>query len=52
MTKPRIRYGILDDFGEVLRWQWDKPSKQYKYVTQRVPAEPAINWSDFEPAPY
>lgn len=44
MTKPRIRYGILDDFGE-----GDKPSKLYKYVTQRVRV---IDWSDFEPAPY
>ena len=47
MTKPRIRYGVLDDFGEVLRWQWNKPSKNYKYITQRVRA---IDWSDFEPA--
>lgn len=48
--KPRIRYGILDDFGEVIRWQWDKPSKHYKFITQRVLAEPAIDWSNFEPA--
>lgn len=47
--KPRIRYGILDDFGEVIRWQWDKPSKNYRYVTQRVRTE-TIDWSDFEPA--
>ena len=31
--KPRTRYGILDDFGEVIRWVWDKPSSHYKYIT-------------------
>lgn len=29
--KPRTRYGILDDFGEVIRWQWGN-----KFITQRV----------------
>lgn len=48
----RVRYSILDDFGEVLRWQWDKPSSNYKYVTQQVPREPRfkIDWNNFEPA--
>lgn len=50
--KPRTRYGILDDFGEVLRWVWDKPSSNYKYVTVQVKVAPVIDWSDFEPAPY
>lgn len=50
--KPRTRYGILDDFGEVLRWVWDKPSKHYRYITARVKVESVIDWSDFEPAPY
>jgi hypothetical protein len=45
-----VRYGVLDDFGEVLRWQWSKPSKAYRYVTQRVAPTPAVNWQDFEPA--
>lgn len=45
--KPRTRYGILDDFGEVIRWQWDKPSKNYRYVVRRVSA---VDWSNFEPA--
>lgn len=48
--KPRIRYGILDDFGEVIRWQWDKPSKQYKFITERVKLAPVVDWSNFEPA--
>lgn len=47
---PRIRYGILDDFGEVIRWQWEKPSENYKYVTKRVERPPAIDWNNFEPA--
>lgn len=48
--KPHTRYGILDNFGEVLRWQWDKPSSNYKYVTVRLRHKPAVDWSDFEPA--
>lgn len=48
--KPRTRYGILDDFGEVIRWQWDKPSSNYKYITQRVKLVPAVDWTNFEPA--
>lgn len=45
--KHRTRYGILDDFGEVIHWQWDKPSKNYQYVVQRVPA---ADWNNFEAA--
>lgn len=50
--KPRTRYGILDDFGEVVRWQWNKPAKCYKYVTQRVKVKPAVDWNNFEEAPF
>ena len=35
--KPRIRYGILDDFGKVIRWTWDKPTNR-RYVTKRLPS--------------
>ncbi len=48
--KPRTRYGILDDFGEVIRWSWDKPSSNYKYVTERIKSEPVVDWSNFDPA--
>ena len=41
--KPKIRYGSLDDFGEVVRWQWERPSKNYKFVTQRVAP---IDWNN------
>lgn len=29
------RYGILDDFGAVVRWTWDKPVSR-EYVVQVV----------------
>lgn len=48
--KPIIRYGVLDDFGAVIRWQWNKPSSNYKYITKRIKVEPVIDWSNFEPA--
>lgn len=48
--KPRIKYGILDDFGEVIRWQCDKPSSNYKYVTKRIKPVPVVDWNNFEPA--
>ena len=51
-SKPRIRYGILDDFGEVIRWQWDKPAAHYRYVVERVKVPPAVDWNNFEPAPF
>lgn len=41
MSMRRIRYGILDDFGEVVRWVWDKPSPKYLYITQRIKRENA-----------
>ena len=44
------RYGILDDFGEVLRWQWSKPSSNYRYIVQKVKRAQAIDWDNFEPA--
>lgn len=45
-----IQYGILDDFGEVLRWVWDKPSRPH--ITRKVPRyrKPKIDLSKFEDA--
>jgi len=48
--KPRVRYGILDDFGEVIRWSWDKPAKYYRFITERVKQKPVVDWANFEPA--
>ena len=36
--QPRIRYGILDDFGEVIRWTFTKPVGR-AYITQRRPSD-------------
>lgn len=50
VAMPKIKYGILDDFGDVIRWQWNKPSSNYRYITKRLNVDPVINWNDFEPA--
>ena len=44
------RYGILDDFGDVVRWVWDKPARHYRYVTRKMKRKPAVDWANFEPA--
>jgi len=49
MSKPRIRYGILDDEGQVIRWVWNKPSALYRYIIQRVPT---VDLSNIEDAPF
>lgn len=36
--KPRIRYGILDDFGEVLRWVFTKPIGR-EYIREKRPSD-------------
>lgn len=36
VMKPKIRYGILDAFGEVIRWQFTKPSSEFRYIRQRI----------------
>lgn len=47
-----VRYGILDDAGDVVRWTWDKPSDAYQYVERQVEVtkKPPIDWNNFEPA--
>lgn len=57
MKQPTKRYGILDDFGEVIRWQWDKPSDNYKFIIEKIKKQPtqkesAVDWNNFEPAPF
>ena len=49
-AKPRTRYGVLDEFGEVIRWQWDKPPSCYKFITERV--NRAHEEAPNEPAPF
>lgn len=36
--RPKTRYGLLDDFGEVIRWVWTKPVGR-QFVTQRLPSD-------------
>ena len=36
---PKQKYGILDDFGEVVRWVWNKPSKHYHYIVVKIKTE-------------
>ena len=51
-----VRYGILDDAGEVVRWVDTEPNGlNYVYLEQRVPRQPkrrqpTIDWLAFEPA--
>ena len=48
-----IRYGILDDLNEVIRWVWDKPDPAvYRFITKRFPRRPPIDFDDYEPAPF
>ena len=30
-----IKYGLLDDFGEVVRWVWERPVGR-QYITVKV----------------
>lgn len=43
------KYGILDDFNEVIRWVYYKPSDHYQYVTVRIKKQ-NIDLSTFEEA--
>jgi len=31
-----IKYGVLDDFNEVIRWVWDRPTGR-AYIEVKVP---------------
>lgn len=36
--KPKIQYGILDDFDEVVRWTFERPLNR-RYIRQRLPSD-------------
>lgn len=36
MKKYKTRYEIIDDFGEVVRVVYDKPTSDYKYKVVKV----------------
>lgn len=46
---PKQKYGILDDFGEVVRWVWEKPNKHYQYIVVKLQTE-KLDLSKQEPA--
>ena len=47
-----IQYGILDDFGAVVRWVWDKPP--YPHITRKVSRyrKPKFDISTLPDAPF
>jgi len=47
------RYGILDDFGSVIRWQNYQPSDVYKFIIEKI-KRPSIKeiLADCEEAPF
>jgi hypothetical protein len=52
-----MRYGILDDDGQVLRWVYLRPSSAYRFVMQKVPRQrrpkrAAPDLDQFGPAPF
>lgn len=44
------RYGILDDFGEVVRWTYEKPSDGVIYLVEITKPLHEIDWENFEEA--
>lgn len=44
------RYGILDDFGEVVRWTYEKPSDGIMYLIEVTKPHYEIDWNNFEEA--
>ena len=46
------KYGLLDDEGEVVRWVWERPSAQYRFIVVRVKRQrrPSPDLSQFETA--
>lgn len=45
-------YGILDDFGSVIRWLTYKPSENYRYVVKIVKKPPPVDWNNYEESPF
>ena len=47
-----IQYGILDDFGEVVQWVWEKPSRPH--ITRKVPRyrKPKFDISTLPESPF
>lgn len=48
----KVLYGVLDEFGEVLRWQWHKPSPAYRFVIKRLKPLPQPPMPEAEEAQF
>ena len=44
------RYGILDEFGELVRWTYEKPQKETTYLIEVTKPLYEIDWNNFEEA--
>lgn len=44
------RYGLLDDFGEVIRWVWEPPPAGVPHVIEVTKPPSPIDWDNFEEA--
>lgn len=54
MPARRVKYGILDDDGRVVRWVWDAPPPCYPFITVKVKLvrQPRLDLSKYPPAPF
>lgn len=44
------RYGILDEFGELVRWTYEKPNDGTMYLIEITKPLHEIDWDNFEEA--
>ena len=52
MARAKVLYGVLDEFGEVLRWQWWRPSAAYQFVVKHLKPLPPPPLPETEEAPF
>jgi len=43
-----MKYGILDDEGQVVRWVWEKPP--YPHIVQKIKRKPKFNPANYPDA--
>jgi hypothetical protein len=44
------RYGILDEFGDLVRWTYEKPNNGVMYLIEITKPLHEIDWNNFEEA--
>jgi hypothetical protein len=42
-----MKFGILDEYDEVIRWVWERPSGEYRYIVVKIKKK-TIDWSNIE----